>query len=404
MSKYDTIEEVSVAKYNPYHDDKGKVAKSFDEIVEVEKFNPFHDAEGKFSNKNGFKSYSANPNTKAGAMAIARSAAAGHGSTLNVHRDSQGETIRRNANWIGRASLQSVNMQGSTALRRVIEPTAGLSGASTVGAAWQVQNQMQGRTTTGGKKPAQTAQQTTQQPAQQAQAAKPTQTQPQPQKPAQQAQQTTGRAMVTGKDISKTFKVDPTSKDDPLSQVSKAQGYDQKPQLEANQTKFSAAVAASGFIAYRTIANGTDVVTGKRKTGAQFTDDLKNADDFSHNGTGYKVYGGGIYMASTPNPVKGTTPSRKDTNAAKTDSQGYGRGGGDKTVAMTLSPNAKVGDYYQIQSKFNSLPRKQRARFGNDMAAYAASLGYDALRAVNAGWNCDYLTVYNRSALIIYDN
>ena len=60
MSKYDTIEVVE---------------KGVDEIVEVEKFNPFHDAAGRFSNKNGFSSYSAHPNTKAGAMAISRSAA-----------------------------------------------------------------------------------------------------------------------------------------------------------------------------------------------------------------------------------------------------------------------------------------------------------------------------------------
>lgn len=51
----------------------------YDVLEEVEKFNPFHDSLGKFSNKMGFKTYSANPKTKAGQMAIARSDAAGHG-------------------------------------------------------------------------------------------------------------------------------------------------------------------------------------------------------------------------------------------------------------------------------------------------------------------------------------
>ena len=76
---------------------KSAGAKTFEEVL---KFNPFHDAMGKFSNKNGFKTYSANPKTRAGQLAIGRSNAAGHGSTLNVHRESKGENIRQNDDWI----------------------------------------------------------------------------------------------------------------------------------------------------------------------------------------------------------------------------------------------------------------------------------------------------------------
>lgn len=392
MGRYDTIKDVTVAK-------------TFDEIVEVNKFNPFHDAAGKFSSSNGFKSYSANPNTRAGAMAIARSAAAGHGSTLNVHRDSQGETIRRNANWLARGA-QGVpsGTQGSSVLRRVVEPTAGLSGASAAGSSWQHQNQQAGRTTTGGKQPAQKPQQ--QQQAQQntTQQQKPQQQAQSQQQAQQQAQQqTTGRTMMTGQDISQTFKVNPNSKEEPLTQVAKAQKFDAKPQLESDSAKFSAAVQDSGFIAYRTICSGTDVVTGRHKTGAQFVDDLKNSDNFSHNGTGGKVYGGGIYIAATSKPVQGKAPSRSATNQAKTDSQGYG-GSTSKTVALTLDKSAKIGDYNKVRSEYNNLSYRDKARFGNDMAAYAASKGYDALRAVDAGWGCDYITVYNRSKLVVYDN
>lgn len=70
-------------------DEDTRKSSRFDEIIEIDKFNPFHDSMGKFSSSNGFKSYSANPNTKAGAMAIARSAAAGHMNTINVHRAAQ---------------------------------------------------------------------------------------------------------------------------------------------------------------------------------------------------------------------------------------------------------------------------------------------------------------------------
>lgn len=62
----------------------------YEHIEEVQKFNPFHDSLGRFANKMGFKTYSANPKTKAGAMAISRSYKGGHGRTMNVHRESIG--------------------------------------------------------------------------------------------------------------------------------------------------------------------------------------------------------------------------------------------------------------------------------------------------------------------------
>lgn len=73
------------------------VAKTFDEIV---KFNPFHDARGRFASSNSFSVYSANPKTKAGAMAISRSAQGGHGTTFNAHKESQGENIDQNYKWL----------------------------------------------------------------------------------------------------------------------------------------------------------------------------------------------------------------------------------------------------------------------------------------------------------------
>ena len=56
----------------------------------LRKFNPFHDALGRFASKDGFATYSANPKSKAGALAISRSAQAGHVTTFNSHRESQG--------------------------------------------------------------------------------------------------------------------------------------------------------------------------------------------------------------------------------------------------------------------------------------------------------------------------
>ena len=90
-----TIEEQRAAEKH-YQENKA-VAKTFSEIL---KFNPFHDAAGRFASSDSFASYSANPKTKAGAMAISRSAQAGHGTTFNVHRESQGENVGQNYRWL----------------------------------------------------------------------------------------------------------------------------------------------------------------------------------------------------------------------------------------------------------------------------------------------------------------
>lgn len=98
------------------------VAKTFSEIL---KFNPFHDARGRFSSSNGFASYSANPKTKAGAMAIARSAQAGHGTTFNVHRESQGENVGQNYKWLnGGPGAKLLAAQGQLASQQPKQPAA----------------------------------------------------------------------------------------------------------------------------------------------------------------------------------------------------------------------------------------------------------------------------------------
>lgn len=384
MKNYDTIEVVE---------------KGVDEIEVVEKFNPFHDARGRFASSSGFKSYSANPNTKAGAMAISRSAAAGHGNTANVHRESYGENIQQNAKWMGSGKGLGRGNTGYSYLKNRVESLGGLSGASRAGATWQQQNQQQGRKT-------QQPKQAPQKPA----PAKPTKPQAAAQKPAQQAQQkptpqkkpASDRQVVEGKDISKTFQYDRKAKGSAMDQVTEQQGFKGKPTLIKDKKEFSAAVKDSGIMAYRTVNGGTDVVTGKHKTSGQFADDLKNATTISHNGSGGQVYGAGIYIAAASNAKPGRAPSQSATNAAKSDSKCYG-GSSSTTMAMTLDKSAKIGDYTATRNEFSRMTSSQRAKYGNELGAYAASKGYDALKAVDAGWGCDYIMVYNRTKLIVFD-
>lgn len=428
MSKYDTIEVVE---------------KGVDEIEVVEKFNPFHDNLGRFSNKNGFASYSANPNTRAGAMAIARSAAAGHMNTVNVHRDAQatGATIRANANWLGRGKQATPGQQGSATLRRRVEPIAGLGGASATGASWQYQNAQQGRTTGPGKQPAQKPTQQAAKPAPTKQPQAQNQQQKPAQKPTQQQQQdatTTSQSLkdkvagvqlgtgdrmaiqarnragqvtkthkvandhdqdhVVGKDISKTADISKVKgKKDPIDKMAELQGWNKAPTVTNDLETFQKAAKSSGKMLIRTVESNT-------RTG-QSADDVCKLTMTDGNaalgGTGQKFYGSGLYMVGcTFGSATGRNLGKK-VAAAQNESAWYGT----TQMMATVHPSAKIATQKQaqkMQSDFYNLSSSQQARFGGDMGAYIASKGYDG-----AQWHPDsdpgpYVTMYNKSAIIFY--
>ncbi|MBR5193076.1 MAG: NUDIX domain-containing protein [Bacteroidaceae bacterium] len=135
--KWRTIEELREEKlFWPFEqsldliDEEGNLAKtsqnlakSFDEVLEILKFNPFHDSLGRFASSDSFVYYSANPKTKAGAMAISRSAQAGHGKTFNSHKESQGENITQNYAWLnGGPGAKQLAAQGQLASQQPKQP------------------------------------------------------------------------------------------------------------------------------------------------------------------------------------------------------------------------------------------------------------------------------------------
>lgn len=409
MSRYDTLHEL-------------------DQIVEVEKFNPFHDSRGRFSNSHGFKSYSANPNTRAGAMAISRSAAAGHGNTMNVHRESYGENIRQNANWIGRGKQQTPHQQASGTLRYRIEPANGLGGASRAGAIWQQQNAQQGRTTKPGKQQAQ-QQQDQQQPAKQ-----PTK---QPAKqPQQQDQQTDTKSLndnvkdvylsqgdklaiqprnragnntttrkiaddhyqdrVDGKDISATVDLSKSSSSKaPIDQMADLQGWNKAPTVTNDIETFQKAVKQSGRIMARSV---DDSYTGQ-SADSICKDHMANADA-PLGGYGGKLYGSGTYEVCTTIGTSTGKDMAKKIAAGQDHSFCYA----DTQMLSTVHPSAKIAtptQAKQMESQFNRMTYSERARYGNDRGAYIASKGFDG-----AQWHDreadSYVTMYNKSAMIYF--
>lgn len=352
----DTIEEVEKSAFTS--------GDRCDMIVEVEKFNPFHDALGRFASANSFRTYSANPKSKDGAAAISRSAQAGHGSTWNVHRESKGENIGQNYAWLQGNQIPYSQRTG---------PIAGQ-----------------------GSKP------TAQKPKQQ----KP-KPQPQPTRQPQQQPQPTannGHTMVSGKDISKTFKPDPNSKDSIGQQIAAMQGYLGKPRV-VSSPEYDQASMASGYTAFRTIKPGADVKTGQRTSAKDFANQLLygDASERSLNGTGAQAYGAGLYLAASKGNSNGFAVSPQAAgNAYNHSTRNYGIRGRSAVVEATLDPSAKIGDYDTICRKYNRLSPAKRARFG-DEGGYAMALGYDALRDTRHHRDCDYLMVYNMTKVIARD-
>ena len=359
-----------------------RIAKSYAEMrEEVQKFNPFHDALGRFSSSHGFKSYSANPKTRAGALAIQRSNSAGHGRTLNVHQESKGESIQQNANWL--ATGQKPKVPAAVSRQRYQQRKLKQQQAAAQQAAQKP----------AAPKPAAVpkAPQTAQKPP--VQAPKQTQTQ----KPANQHQ------MAQGKDISQTFSIQWSGKGSGFAQITKLQGYDKKGKV-VDQAEFDAAVKQSGIIAYRTWSPGMNYTTNKQATANDFKRSFMNDDSVVAAGSGGRVYGSGTYIAANSKPVPGKNPLPSNAKAALKDSQMYGSGK-SATAQITLDPSAKIADYYKLEAELDALPKKTRLnRFAGDVGIYAAAKGYDAVRAVDAGLGCDYITILNRTKAIILND
>lgn len=362
-----------------------RIAKSYAEMrEEVQKFNPFHDALGRFSSSHGFKSYSANPKTRAGALAIQRSNAGGHGRTLNVHRESKGESVQQNANWL--ATGQKPKVPAAVSRARYQQNKLKRQQAAAQQTAQKPTAPAASKPATAPKAP-QTAQKPTVQAPKQTQAQKPT----------------NQHKMVDGKDITKTFNPNPQSKKQVFDQVTEAQGMDGLPRV-VKQAEFDKAAAATGLIMFRTWSADTDAVTGKSKTARDFKEDFKHKDHIEAAGRGGRAYGGGTYTAANSRVTPGKKPTAAHTAEALSDSKSYGLGIA-ATAQITLDPSAKIADYNTLKAKFKSLPNATQKKFNDDEGAYAAALGYDAVRKKRPFFSdVDYITILNRTKAIVLDD
>lgn len=344
-------------------------ARTFDEVL---KFNPFHGWHGYFSSANDMKTYSANPKTKAGQLAIGRSAP-NHGDVLNVHRESKGENIRQNNLWIktgikppvaqewdkthhdGKPDKKVSTKEAKEAREALAEQVGDVELTSTMKLALQARS--------GGiSNP------------------KPTNT--------KQVAEDHYQERVEGKDISGTFDYQTMQTTKlPIDAMAEAQGWNKGATVTNDRELFDKACVKAGRVMVRTVGD-TKTCTGTMTDG-----------NMPLNGHGGKLLGSGLYVVDSS--IKGKKNPAKEVAAAQGESYCYGT----KQMMFTVHPNARIATPKQarkLEHEFHVMSKAYRKRFGDDVGAYIASKGYDG-----AKWHDDddpaaYTTIYNKSALIFF--
>lgn len=320
---------------------------------------------------------------RAAQPSILRSNQAGHGRVLNHHRESKGESIKQNANWLATGQKPKVPAAVSRQRRQQ----------------WQQRQQQQ----------AQQQQNTAQKPPAAQKPQTPPQPQPQPQQTAQNTAISSGKAAhaVDGKNLTGKFQFQRNSQDYAIEQVIKAQGFDGKPTLTSDRKAFAAACSASDFIAKRGVG------ASNQRTLDAYDQALKTGE-FYVKCSGGSVHGYGMYCASIKaNGSSAQSGLQHAENTAKIYASGNSA---QKIYTMTLDKSAKIGTESRLKAQMKKDTAFQQAcnssginsRYTYDVGVYAAYKGYDAYIARNgrssqSGASSDYTVVLNRSKVIIYD-
>lgn len=396
-----------------------KTDPSIDTIIEVEKFNPFHDALGRFASKNGFKTYSANPKMRAAQPSIIRSAQAGHGHTMNVHRESKGENVGQNYDWLqtGKKPAGVGTSSGGTAKPKQQSP----------------QQTTAQSTATKPKKPKQQKPQDSEADAvldtkkpkadQSIEEAVANVSLSSGYKLALQARDNdNGEAcdtrkvaedhdgtLIKGSDISGKFNYYETEIGQgrkssngveefaAIDAVAIAQGWDKgRPTVISDRDTFDKLCLQNECVLIRSVHDNSTA------TAAEVANITMTRNDTSLGAGEGTAYGGGLYMVNTHiNPT--WTPRSMGHAVANGQAESYWYG--PTQMMATLRPGAKIADYNtttRLETEFNNLPWGERGKFGGDVGAYIAAKGYDG-----AKWHGDhnpgaYSTIYNKTALVFF--
>ena len=202
-----------------------------------------------------------------------------------------------------------------------------------------------------------------------------------------------------GKDISSSIDTSKMVSEDPYggtftNNIARMQGFDAPAKL-VSESEFAMLEKACGDVFYRTVNPTT--FKGKKMSSKEFASQLYVAELLELNGPGGRVYGDGMYVATSAwNGRKLRTLTDSCKNEAYNDSICYGYG--SHTISeMTWTRIPKIIKQSDLYDMWRKLTPAQRRAFGNHENTYACALGYDAMY-------CDgpnYMVIWNRSIIAV---
>lgn len=202
-----------------------------------------------------------------------------------------------------------------------------------------------------------------------------------------------------GKDISSSIDTSKMVSEDPYggtftNNVARIQGFDAPAKL-VSESEFAMLEKACGDVFYRTVNPTT--FKGKKMSSKEFASQLYVAELLELNGPGGRVYGDGMYVATSAwNGRKLRTLTDSCKSEAYNDSICYGYG--SHTISeMTWTRIPKIIKQSDLYDMWRKLTPAQRRAFGNHENTYACALGYDAMY-------CDgpnYMVIWNRSIIAV---
>ena len=204
---------------------------------------------------------------------------------------------------------------------------------------------------------------------------------------------------AVGKDISSSIDTSKMLSEDPYggtftNNVARMQGFDAPAKLVSEQ-EFDMLEKACGDVFYRTVNPTT--FRGKKMSSAEFAAQLYEADLLELNGPGGRVYGDGMYVATSAwdgYKLRSLTDSAK--RSARGDSECYGYG--NHTLSeMTWTRKPKIIMQSDLRTMWRKLTPQQRRKFDDNENTFACALGYDAMYC--SGPN--YMVIWNRSIIAV---
>ena len=209
------------------------------------------------------------------------------------------------------------------------------------------------------------------------------------------------KGSATGKDISASIDVRNMVSEDPYrgtfaNNVARMQGFDSPAKL-VSESEFDILSKDCGDIFFRTV-NPTSF-KGKTMSSKEFASQLYKADLLELNGPGGRVYGDGMYVASSAwdgHDLNKLTKSLIDSS--RQESLGYGYGN-HTLLEMTWLRKPRIIRQADLKIMWNNLSQKDKLRYGGNanMNTYAIALGYDAMYCKGP----EYIVVWNRSIIAV---